>query len=325
MTLYALLIVFAASGSFDTAFRNGLVALQRGDLAAAQSNLETASRLEPADGRVWVALCQTYWKQNRKEEAESAAEKAASLAPENPAVAKSLTIYYEETHQPLKAARSAAKLKDNGHAAELYFQATQPLLEQQKFWEALAILNEAVKQFPGNVQLQLALGVTDYALRRFDEAADSFLRTIDLAPDTEQAYTFLGRILDQIPAKLPEVSLRFAKYEEAHPASAAAHLLRAKALDAQSAEPEAALRSIDQSLAIDSSNAAAHFERGTLLDRLKRFADAAAEFERAAALDPTDPATHYRLARDYDRLGKREAAQAEREKHALLVKARDPM
>ena len=64
---------------------------------------------------------------------------------------------------------------------------------------------------------------------------------------------------------------------------------------------------------------------GTVLDRLERFADAVAEFERAVELAPADAAAHYRLARDYDRIGKHEAAQAEREKHAQLVKAQEPI
>jgi Flp pilus assembly protein TadD len=84
-----------------------------------------------------------------------------------------------------------------------------------------------------------------------------------------------------------------------------------------------ALRLLQKSIAMNAGDASAHFEMGTLLDRLQRFADAAAEFERAAGLAPSDAAAHYRLARDYDRIGKREAAQAEREKHAQLVKAQE--
>ena len=42
--------------------RAGLLALQGGDLALAQSNLEAASKLAPREGRVWVALSQTYWR-----------------------------------------------------------------------------------------------------------------------------------------------------------------------------------------------------------------------------------------------------------------------
>ena len=162
-----------------------------------------------------------------------------------------------------------------------------------------------------------------YGLRRFDEAADAFLRTIEIAPETEQPYIFLGKILDQIPSRLPRVTQRFAEFEAAHPASAAGYLLHAKGLDAQSLDPEAALRLLEKSIAIQADDAAAHFEMGTVLDRLQRFADAAAAFERAAALDASDAAAHYRLARDYDRIGRHEDAEREREKHARMVKAQE--
>lgn len=326
-----LLLFLLAATPFDDAFRAGLLALQRGDLASARTNLETASKLAPRDGRVWVALSQTYWRLHEPPEAEAAAGKAAALAPEDPAVLQSLAIYYAETNQALKAAQAqakySAKVPENSdarqRAAQLYFEAAQPLLNQQKFIEAVVILEEGVARLPNNAQLELALGVTYYGLRRFDDAADAFLRTIEIAPETEQPYTFLGRILDQIPSRLPQVTKRFAEYQSAHPDSAAGYLLHAKALDAQSLEPEIALRLLEKSLAMNAGDAAAHFEMGTVLDRLQRYADAAAEFTRAAELAPSDPAVHYRLARDYDRIGKPAAAQAERARHAQLVKAQE--
>ncbi len=329
--LAVLLLLLAAASSFDDSFRAGLLALQRGDLAAAQTSLEASSKLAPRDGRVWVALSQTYWRQHKNADAEEAAGKAAMLAPEDPAVLQSLAIYYSETQQTLKAAQAQAKYSGKApgnsgardRAIELYFQAAQPLLDQQKFAEAEAVLKEGTARLPNSAQLELALGVACYGLRRFEEAADAFLRTIEIAPETEQPYTFLGKILDQIPGRLPQVAQRAAAYQAAHPESAVGYLLRAKALDAQSQEPETALRLLEKSLAIHDDDASAHFEKGTVLDRLRRFAEAAAEFERAAQLAPSDPATHYRLARDYDRIGKHEAAQAEREKHAQLVKAQE--
>ena len=331
--LSALLWLFAAANSFDDSFRAGLLALQRGDLALAQSNLEAANKLAPRDGRVWVALSQTYWRLHNDAAAEDAAAKATSLGPEDAAVLQGLSIYYSETHQTLKAAQAAAKfstkVSDNGDAREraagLYFEAARPLLDQQKFTEAVAILKEGVTRLPNNAQLELALGVACYGLRRFDDAADAFLRTIEIAPETEQPYTFLGKILDQIPSRLPQVTGRFTEYEAAHPANAGAYLLHAKALDAQSLEPETALRLLQKSTAMNAGDASAHFETGTVLDRLQRFADAVAEFQRAAELAPSDAAAHYRLARDYDRIGKHDAAQTEREKHAQLVKAQEPI
>jgi len=326
--LPVLLLLFA---SFDESYRAGLTALQKGDLASARSNLEAASKLAPRDGRVWIALSQVYWRLHQDSEAENTAGKAAALAPEDPAVLQGLAIYYSETHQTLKAAQAESKYSAKvpeksdvrGRAIELYFEAARPLLDQQKFADAAVILKEGTARLAKSAQLELALGVAYYGLRRFDDAADAFLRTIEIAPETEQPYTFLGKILDQIPSRLPKVTQRFTEYESAHPGNAAGYLLHAKALDAQSIEPETALHLIEKSIAMNGGDAPAHFEMGNVLDRFERFADAAAEFERAAELAPSDPATHYRLARDYDRIGKHEAAQAEREKHAQLVKAQE--
>ncbi len=327
----ALLLLLAASTQFDDAFRAGLIALQNGDFAAARSNLEAAEKLNPQDGRVWVALAQAHWRLNNTSEAQEAAEKAAALAPEDAAVLQSLAIYYSEAGETLKAAKSAAKYSSKvssdqpaaERAAELYFEASRPLLEQQKFEEAIAILEEGAALLPKSAQLQLALGVADYGLRRFDEAAAAFLRAIEISPETEQPYSFLARILDQIPARVPEVTKHFVAFESAHPDDPAVYLWHAKALNAQAVQPEEAIRLLSKSISMKDSDPSAHFELGSVYDRLNRFSDAATEYERAIALAPTDPATHYRLARDYDRLGKPEAAQAERDKHAQLVQARE--
>jgi tetratricopeptide (TPR) repeat protein len=326
----ALFFLYAATASADS-LRDGLLALDRGDLATARLSLEEASKTTPADGRVWIALAQVYWRQHDGSAAGAAASKAAALSPDEPAVLQGLAIYYAETGQNLKAARAqakfAAKVPANAaaraRAEDLYFQAAQPLLERQQFTDAKAALDEAVAFAPRNAQLQLALGVAAYGLRRFNDAADAFLRTIEIAPSLEQPYMFLDKIIDQIPARLPQVTQRAAAYAAANPASATGYLLHAKALDAQSKEPEAALNLLQKSVAIDSTNSAAHFEMGTVLDRLERYPEAASAFARAAELAPNDAAAHYRLARDYERLGKREAAQAEREKHAQLIKAQE--
>ena len=96
-------------------------------------------------------------------------------------------------------------------AESLYFEAVQPLLQQQKFAEAIAILSKATERLKNSAQLELALGVAYYGMRRFDDAADAFLRTIAIAPEIDQPYLFLGRFLDQIPGRLPEVTKQFSQ------------------------------------------------------------------------------------------------------------------
>ena len=103
-------------------------------------------------------------------------------------------------------------------AESLYFEAAQPLLQQEKFAEAIDILaDRRARALKNSAQLELALGVAYYGLRRFDEAAGAFLRTIAIAPNIARPYVFLGKFLDQIPDRLPEVTNMFARYEQPTP------------------------------------------------------------------------------------------------------------
>ena len=328
MTL-VLLLFLAASATFEESFRAGLLALQRNDLSAAQTNLEAAAKLAPDNGRVWIGLAQTYWKLKANVQADAAAAKAEALSPRDPLVQSTLAIYYGEAGRALKSAEAQARYsalvpqdaQARERAESLFFEAAQPLLRQAKFAEAIPILTTGAKYLQNSAQLELALGVAYYGLRRFDDAAGAFLRTIAIAPATDQPYIFLGKFLDQIPARLAEVTQRFVEYETANPANAVGYVLHAKALNAQSIDSEIARALLEKALALDERNAAAHFELGAMLDRTRQYADAARELERAAALAPSDPATHYRLSRVYDRLGKPEAAQAQRDLHAKLESA----
>jgi tetratricopeptide (TPR) repeat protein len=324
-----LLAAAAHSATFEETFREGLLALQRNDLAAAETHLTAAAKLQPDNGRVWVALSQTHRKLQQPERANEAAGKAESLGPNDPVVQSTLALYYVEAGQPLKSAEAQARYSSlvpqdaaaRQRAESAVFDAVQPLLQQGKFGDAIPLLKAAAELLKGSAQLELALGVACYGLRRFDDAAAAFLRTIAVAPETEQPYAFLGKFLDQVPSRLPEITRRAIEYQVSHPSSFTGYFLHAKALNAQASDPDAALKLLEKALAIDDRDAAAHFELGSMLDRLRRYEDAAREFERAVALAPSDAAAHYRLSRLYDRLGKKEAAGAERRQHEQLVKA----
>src|SRR5579872_2995076 len=101
--------MLAATPTFEETYRAGLLALQRNDLDAAVTNLGAAAKLAPTNGRVWVALAQTYWKLKDSGKADEAAAQSATLAPSDPLVLTSLVIYYSETGQIVKAADAQAK------------------------------------------------------------------------------------------------------------------------------------------------------------------------------------------------------------------------
>ncbi len=229
---------------------------------------------------------------------------------------------YSAASQMEPAAREfQAAIELNPYQESYYFDFANLLLQQQKFEPAIQTLLDARRNFDKSAQIELALGVAYYGLRRYREASAAFQRTIVLSPDVEQPYVFLGKMLDQIPDKLPELTRLFENFQKAHPQNYMGYLLHAKALLAQSSEPGLPETLLKRSSALNTRAAEPHFVFGILLQREHRFPDAAREFERAAALEPDDPATHYRLAQVYDRLGKREAATSERQRHAALMEA----
>jgi tetratricopeptide (TPR) repeat protein len=217
------------------------------------------------------------------------------------------------------AAEFQASIRLNPYEESYYFDLANCLLQQEKFEPAIKVLQDGRRKFDKSAQIELALGVAYYGLRRFPEAATAFQHTIALAPDIEQPYLFLGKMLDQIPAKVPELTLLFDAFEKAHPQNYAGYLLHAKALLAQSTSPELTEQLLKEACALNTVIPEPHLQLGILFERQQRFAEAAGEFESAARLDPADPVTHYHLARVYDRLGKHDAAVSERERHKHLL------
>lgn len=353
MTFALAALLLVNSAAVDSALRAGLTALNNNDLATAQKQLESATRLDPRKAAAWMGLAQTYLKQQKKDAAERAASKAESLQPEDPKIQHALAMFYSETGNFAKAAeceaRYAQKTPQDAEALpraaalylsagkvdqsiaewqtairlrpyeeNLYFNLAQELLQLQKFQGALETLDAGVKIFDKSAQLQLARGVALYGLRRFPEAIDAFLLTIQLAPEVEQPYVFLGRMLDVAESRLPAVTEVLAAYFKSKPNDPISSLLYGKALAAASGDPAEIEALLRQSIRLKDTLWESHFELGLILERRRNFEEAAHELERSVQLNPDEPTPHYRLARVYDRLGKTTEAAQERALHERL-------
>lgn len=284
-------------GQAKSLLKQGLLALQRGDLTEARTDFEQASKLDPDNAYVWSSLAETYARLHDDHQAMSAADRAEKLATGNPVVAHALTIFY--------------------------FHYADTLLHQENFTQAADVLTTALARHPDDAQLTIALGVARYGQRRFDDAITLFLKTIKLAPDAEQPYVFLGKMLDQAGPHLPEITVDFENYATANPTSGEAQLLLAKALLASDPQSDRALDLLRKAVSLDANNWEAHFELGVLLESKHDYAAAATELATSTQLDPSQPMPHYHLARVYDRLGEPDRAKTEREIHERLTTAAD--
>ncbi len=349
-----LVLCFAGSGAFDDALRAGLEALNKSDFTVAREKLESAARLRPESGLVWVALAETYHKQHRDPDAEAAVEKAEKIgatdatvwrglaayysrnanygkaartlerysnaSPQDPDAAVQTAILYARANEPqpaVSAAKRAARLKP--YEESTYFPVAQELLQHQQFDASLEVLQEGLQVFSKSAQLELAAGVAYYGLRRFPQAIDAFLKTIEFDPTVEQPYIFLGRMLDVAEGNLPAITEVFRKFAGASPNNPLASFEYAKALALSGGDGQQIEALLRHSLELKPNSWESHYELGLALERRHAFDEAAKEVEQSVKLNPDAPVLHYRLARLYDRLGRTSDAAAQRALHAKLT------
>ena len=318
----------------------------------AESAAEKAEQLSPGDSLVLKALSLFYSESgNYEKAAECAAGYALKTHADHEAYVRAIQLYlqagkprpaidlartalaaenradlryllgkaYEMDGQPAESAREMrAAIQLNPYEESYYFELARDLLKHNRAPEAIGVLEDGKKVFARSAQIELALGVAYYSMRRFSDAVDAFLRVIRIDPGVEQPYVFLGRMLDQTASKLPDVTAAFAALAKANPKNYTADFLYGKALafGGQRDEAEAWLR---KSVADNGEFWESHFELGGVLEGKRDFAGAAREFRRAAELNPKNPGVHYRLARVYDRLGKADEAKAEHVLHEKLT------
>jgi tetratricopeptide (TPR) repeat protein len=202
---------------------------------------------------------------------------------------------------------------------ETYFPVAQDLLAQQKFSDALTVIEAGLKILDKSAELELARGVALYGLKRFPEAIDSFLRTIQLDPRVEQPYLFLGPMVDVAGARQPAIVATFRTYSEKRPEDAMALSEYARALAAAGGDAQEVERLFKKAIQLKPDQWEFHFELGLAYERRQAYREAALEIEESIRLNRRAPLPHYRLARVYDKLGRKADAEAQRELHEKLV------
>jgi tetratricopeptide (TPR) repeat protein len=292
-----------------------------GDAARAAPLEARYAEMSPADHQAFPRAMDLYLQAKQPKPAIALAGKALAIE-DRADVRDQLGEAYEMDGQAENAAAEMRRaIKLNAYEESYYFGLAQLYLHHQNAEAAVETLQEGRKIFARSPQLELALGVAYYGLRRFSDAADCFLRTIRMAPEVEQPYVFLGRMLEQCEDKLPLVTEAYAGLVKSKPADYLANFLYGKALTlgSDAAGDRSKIEGLfRKSIALNGDFWESHFELGILLERGRDFVGAASEFQRAIQLSPNRPTPHYHLARVYERLGRKDEAAVEHATHERL-------
>ncbi len=295
--------------------------------AAALDDLRHAETLGAKDPMILEAVAGFYLALGDPAKASAVGTRALTPTSSGPLHLILGRAYTEQKQWPRAVAELKTAVQMLPYEEDAHFRLAQAYLLQQDFASAIGVLQNARKIFDKSAQIELALGVAYYGARKFPEAVDQFLKTMQLAPDLPQPYVFVGRMMEHAANRLPELTGRFKEFETRNPNVYLGYLLHAKAIIAAlppsggESQVDTAVHLLEKAIAIDDRVAESHLQLGVLLDRKRDWTGAAAQYERTIALSGNDPAAHFRLAKVYDRLGRKEDAERERALHEKLAES----
>jgi tetratricopeptide (TPR) repeat protein len=319
--------------------------------AAVERRLSEAVRRDPGSFQAHQALAGFYLQQGKLEAAIPHLERAQAIDPSHYANSYDLALALIETGK-LDAAREQVRrllsAKESGElhnllgdveerasnlvaAAEEYQRAAHMdptedhlfdwgnnLVQLRAFEPATEVFSQAIARYPKSARLHVGLGIAQYSRGQYEDAVKSFCQAADLAPEDPRPYQFLGEMYGVAPELAREVTARLARFVEAQPRNALAHLHYALSLwkGEPAAAPQAqAMRRVEallrRAVSLDPQLAKGFLELGILLADQQRYPEAIQQLRRATRLEPDLAAAHYRLAQAYQRTGQKTLAAKE--------------
>jgi tetratricopeptide (TPR) repeat protein len=170
----------------------GTLAQQTNKPAEAASEFQKALQLEPANDRASMGLAKAYEKLNQPDKAEAVYQQGIALHPNNPRAYDGLGAFYFRMGEFAKAERMfrTATEKDP-QSFRSYSNLAAALMSQEKDAEAVVVLKKSIALRP-TADGYSNLGIALFRVRLFDDAANEFRRSLQIAPDAYDSWSFLG-------------------------------------------------------------------------------------------------------------------------------------
>jgi tetratricopeptide (TPR) repeat protein len=320
----------------DTAYREGLAALNQNDLQTAQSKFEDVVRLAPSLEQGHSALGAVLVREGRLEPGIRELEKALALKPGDGSAELNLALAYSQAGAQTKAAllferaEAAANAQKHPLPASVLEEYARVLLAIGKPVAAAARMREAAAQDPRNAELRDQLGALYAQQQDWPRAEEAFSEAIRLKPEFAMAHLHLGFVLQaeeksgaaaewikawKIAPQDPHVAFTAGKaladagqddqavpiLEDAvklDPTDTAAAYQLALSLQRVNRLPEA-IQLLRNVVAKDANNSEALINLGLALSQVHQGKDAVPFLQRAISLKPDNATAHQNLAAAY--------------------------
>jgi protein O-GlcNAc transferase len=342
----------------DAVYREGMAALNRNDLPAAQAKFEQVVRLAPSAEQGHAALGVVLQRAGQMAAAIAEYAKALAIKPGDTSVQLNLAEAYEQIGNPAKAlplyakAAAAARAEKKPLAPGVLSAYARALAASGQATAAIARMKEASGQEPGNPQLRDELGTFYAQAQDWAHAEQEFAEAVRLKPDFAAAHLHLGFVFqaehkgdaaqewlqasrlapqDASVALMVGTALAEADLDEqAAPILERAHELAPQSTGAayQLALVLQRVNRLDDAIGLlkgvveaEPKNADALINLGLALTQAHKARDAAPFLQRAIGLKPDDATAHQDLAAAY--LQVNETADAIVELQAALKLAPD--
>jgi tetratricopeptide (TPR) repeat protein len=197
-------------------------------------------------------------------------------------------------------------LHENVDAAETVFQAAQ-------------------KSFPKAARIYLGLGTAEFMHGKAADSIASYLKAVDLDPEFEPAYLFLGEAFTFADTRSTEVVAKLSHSAAKQPQTFGAQYYYGAALvkemdqggDLRNAS--LAQAALQKAATLRPNDARVPYQFGELCRVQKHIGEAVAYYQKAAALDPEFPEPLYKLGQAYVRLGRPEDAKKAFARHREVM------
>jgi len=287
----------------------GAIEQQRGNLLPAAEHLEITTNRDPDFFEAWALYGAVLGQLGRFSEAETALRRAIALNPHDGEAQLNLgnTLKSQGKYDEASDAyRVASELQPN--LPMVWFLLAASLLESRNETAAQQPAETALRQDPGNWEIQQLLGRILLACDDLKGAADCFVRAADLAPNQADLWLMAGGVFGRL-GQYDRAEACSRRAIELDPDLAGAHSNLGKALFEQGRLAES-INALTRSVELQPESVSALVSLATTFVSLSKYRQAADCLTSALELEPDKASLHRLLVNVYRQGGDLVRAEA---------------